>query len=109
MATGYKTGGRQKGTPNKATNEARQAISLFVEGNIQRLQEWLDRIADDDPQKAFDSFMKVVEYHIPKLSRAEHTGADGGAIEHSVKGFRFWDAESAIKARTRDPLAEGDD
>ena len=38
-----------------------------------------------------------------------HTGSDGGAIEHKVEGFRFWDAESAIQARTRDPLVEGDD
>jgi hypothetical protein len=28
--------------------------------------------------------MDVMEYHIPKLSRAEHTGADGGAIDHSL-------------------------
>ena len=39
----------------------------------------------------------------------QHSGPDGGAIEHKHEGIRFWDAESALEGRTRDPLAEGDD
>lgn len=74
MAKGVKTGGRAVGTPNKATAQAREAIAAFVEGNAHRLQEWLDRIADENPQKAFELFQSVVEYHIPKLARTEHAG-----------------------------------
>jgi hypothetical protein len=44
------------------------------------LQAWLDDVAADEPEKAFRLFMDVVEYHIPKLARTEHTGKDGGAI-----------------------------
>lgn len=73
--------GRPKGIPNKATIQAREAIADFVEGNVDRLNGWLDLIAEKDPQKAFDSFMSVVEYHIPKLARAEHVGDGGGAIK----------------------------
>ena len=78
--------GRPKGTPNKATVKAREAISAFVEGNVDRLNGWLDQIAEKDPQKAFDSLMSVVEYHIPKLARTDTTitGADGGAVKHEV-------------------------
>jgi hypothetical protein len=110
MAQGAKTGGRVAGTPNKATNEARQAIASFVDGNAHRLTGWLDQVAEgvkkpvvDDtgevvdyeyvippnPAKAFDMFQSVVEYHIPKLARQEHVGDDNRplVIEHNVSVF----------------------
>ena len=110
MAEGKKTGGRQAGTPNKATAEARQAIAAFVDGNAHRLTGWLDQVAEgvkkpvtDDtgevvdyeyvvppnPAKAFDMFQSVVEYHIPKLARQEHVGNDDKplVIEHNVNVF----------------------
>lgn len=64
--------GRTKGVPNKSTTQAREAIALFVEGNVDRLCGWLDEIAKDSPKDAFDRFMSVVEYHIPKLARSEN-------------------------------------
>ena len=88
-----KTGGRAPGTPNKATAEARSAIAAFVDGNADRLQDWLDKVADgvqDDagnwvvtpnPEKAFSLFQSVIEYHVPKLARTEMTGADGGPMQ----------------------------
>lgn len=70
--------GRKAGTPNKATNMAREAIAAFVDDNAYRLQNWLDQIAEKDPEKAFSLFQSVIEYHIPKLARtdinAEHKG-----------------------------------
>jgi len=77
MANGYKTGGRGPGTPNKATADARQAIATFVDENAHRLTEWLDKVAEDNPAKAFELFQSVVEYHIPKLARTELTGEGG--------------------------------
>lgn len=90
MAKGVKTGGRVAGVPNKATQEARQSIAAFVDGNAHRLQEWLDSIAegipqidpetdkptgkyitDPNPEKAFALFQSVIEYHVPKLARSE--------------------------------------
>ena len=101
MADGKKTGGRVAGTPNKATAEARQAIALFVDKNAHRLTGWLDQVAegvqDNDgqyvippnPAKAFDMFQSVVEYHVPKLARMEHTGSDDKpvVIEHNIDVF----------------------
>lgn len=69
------------GTANKATTNAREAIAAFVEGNVERLNGWLDQIASESPKDAFNCLMDVVEYHIPKLARTEHTGKDGNAIE----------------------------
>ena len=101
MARGRKTGGRAKGTSNKATLQAREAIALFVDRNAHRLQGWLDQIADGirepdqpptdenpegvrgewlvspDPKRAFELFQSVIEYHVPKLGRIEHTDSEG--------------------------------
>jgi hypothetical protein len=80
--------GRPKGSPNKATQDARAAIAAFVDGNAHRLTGWLDQVANGDPEndlkpnpvKAFEMFQSVVEYHVPKLARTEVTGKDGGPI-----------------------------
>jgi len=98
MAKGIKTGGRATGTPNKATQDARQAIASLVDGNAHRLTGWLDQVADGikkededgywvqpNPAKAFEMFQSVVEYHIPKLARQEHTGKDGEDLSLTIK------------------------
>ena len=109
MPIGKKYGGRASGTPNKATQDARQAIASFVDGNAHRLTEWLDQVAEGvkavevtkdgeavevfvvppNPAKAFDLFQSVVEYHIPKLARMEVAGDDNKpiVIEHNVNVF----------------------
>lgn len=85
---GEKRPGQGKRGPDKVTVDARKSIARFVDDNAGRMQEWLDRIADGDPErgiapdpaKAFTMFQAVIEYHVPKLARQEITGADGGAI-----------------------------
>ena len=84
MAHGKKTGGgSRKGRPNKTTAQAREAIAQFVEGNVGRLEGWLDEIAADPkhgPLAAFKCVQELIEYHVPKLSRMEMTGKDGGPV-----------------------------
>ena len=109
MGERKKYGGRQVGTPNKATADARRAIGTFVDENAHRLTEWLDQVAagvkaiemDKDgepievyvvppnPAKAFDMFQSVVEYHVPKLARMEVSGNDEHplVIEQNVNVF----------------------
>ena len=48
--TGIKYGGRQKGTANKATARLREAFTELLEGNMGRLQELLDKVAEKNPQ-----------------------------------------------------------
>ena len=83
MAKGVKTGGGSRaGSPNKATAAAREAISRFVDGNADRLQGWLDEIhAEKGAEAAFKCFSDLLEYHVPKLARHEHSGPDGSKIE----------------------------
>jgi hypothetical protein len=82
-----KGAGRPLGSPNKSTALAREAIARFVDGNSHKLQEWLDSIANDPkygPKQAFDCFMQVAEYHVPKLARTEHTGSEEKPIRYVV-------------------------
>lgn len=89
MPQGRKTGGRVAGTPNRTTLEARQAVARFVENNAHRLTEWLDRVADGDPEhgikpnpaKAFELFQGMIEYHVPKLARVEVAGDQASPME----------------------------
>ena len=86
--TRQKTGGRVAGVPNKSTALAREAIAKFVDGNSHKLQQWLDEIAMNEklgPKVAFDCFMQVAEYHVPKLARTEHTGDETKPIVHIYK------------------------
>ncbi len=79
---GEKKPNQGKRGPGKATQAAREAIARFVDGNADRLQDWLEEIArNDGPQAAFKCFMDVVEYHVPKLARTEHTGKDGEPLQ----------------------------
>ena len=64
--------------PPKASLAAREAIARFVEGNTERLQEWLNQIAEQDgPKAAFQCFVSLIEFHVPKLARQELTGSEG--------------------------------
>lgn len=91
MAKGVKTGGRVAGTPNKVTQEFRQTVTALLEKNAANVDLWLQKVAEGDgevkpdPGKALDLLAKLAEFAAPKLNRTEHTGKDGGDIEHSLK------------------------
>lgn len=80
MAKGAKTGGRKKGTPNKAT--AAKAAELAASGELP-LDFMLGVMRD--PAKDFevrlDAAKSAAPYVHPKLAAIEHTGKDGGPIE----------------------------
>ena len=79
--------GRPKGSANKSTSMAREAIAKFVEGNAHKMEEWLTAVAEGkqdeetkkwlippNPEKAFGMLQTVMEYHVPKLARTEVVG-----------------------------------
>ena len=64
---GNKTGGRQKGTPNKP-NELKSFLIELVNDNQDKLVEEIKKLEG----KAFtDSMFALMEYVQPKLSRTE--------------------------------------
>lgn len=87
MAKGFKTGGRQAGTPNKATNEFRRTIASLLEKNAENVDLWLQQVAEGhgeqkpDPAKALDLLAKLAEFGAPKLSRAEVVGDEDNPLQ----------------------------
>jgi hypothetical protein len=71
MALGRKTGGRQKGTPNKTTKALKDMIleALDRKGGA----DYLERLADDEPVAFAGLLGKVLPMQI--------TGEGGGALE----------------------------
>ncbi len=63
--------GRPRGVPNKATADVRATIAAVAEANAPKVSGWLSRVAKRNPAKAIDLYCKLIEYHIPKLSRQE--------------------------------------
>lgn len=83
------------GSP-RASLAAREAIARFVDGNTERLQGWLDEIAErDGPKAAFQCVVDLLEFHCPKLARQEYLGADDGPVVLEVR----WMNESEAGTR----------
>ena len=64
--------GRKAGTPNKVNSEAREAITDLVCSNVSKLENWLNKVAEENPAKAFDLVIKMMEFVLPKQSRVEY-------------------------------------
>lgn len=62
MALGYKTGGRQKGTPNKLTMAAREAIATAAEalGGAERLVQWAQEAPENERAFWVNIYPKLV-------------------------------------------------
>ena len=92
-----KGAGRPAGSPNKSTTAAREAIARFVDGNTDKMQGWLEQVANGvydeaegkylvfpNPEKAFQMLQSVVEYHVPKLARQELVGDEKAPVKIQV-------------------------
>jgi hypothetical protein len=77
---------RPKGSPNRATLAAREAIGRFVDGNAARVEGWLDEIYErDGPLAAYRCWLDLVEYHVPKLARTEISGDPNNPVKTSLE------------------------
>jgi hypothetical protein len=59
-----KTGGRQKGTPNKTTSEARDILKQIIFKQIESLESDLEAM---QPAERLAVIVKLIPYAIPKL------------------------------------------
>lgn len=66
-----KTGGKQKGTPNKKTLVLETFCQDIIEGGIPRFNEAMNTLAEKNPQKYIDSYLQLLEYVKPKLARQD--------------------------------------
>ncbi len=61
-----KTGGREKGTPNNVTKEARELFTQTLEGQVPRLKIALDEVFEQDKDRFVELFTKLAPYFMPK-------------------------------------------
>ena len=73
---GVRRGGRQKGTPNKATAEARATVHAVFEKLAPEVEGWILAVAEKDPARAAELVLRLAEYFVPKLARTEVAGAE---------------------------------
>jgi hypothetical protein len=62
--------GRPPGAPNKITRDIRAALRDLAEGNADRVQSWLDSVADTDPAEALRLWLALLRYVTPTLQAA---------------------------------------
>jgi hypothetical protein len=68
----------------------REAITLVCESGAERLQGWLDKIeAESGAKAAMDSFLKLLEFSQPKLSRVTVQDPDGNASKTPIINVTF--------------------
>jgi len=89
--------GRPKGTPNKTTKQIRDAFQCFVEDNTDKMQEWLERVAEKNPAKALELLGGLSEYILPKLSRAEIEAKVEVTDEVDLSQYKTEDLKKAIE------------
>lgn len=64
-----KTGGRQKGTPNKIKNTLREQIMNFAEENFEEVITAWHSI--DEPDKKIKAYNDICAYALPKLQAVQ--------------------------------------
>lgn len=85
MARGKKTGGRQRGTPNRAT--AAKVAEVAASG-LTPLDYMLNVMRNENaPNDRRDDMAKAAAPYVhPKLATVEHSGKDGGPIQVQIAG-----------------------
>jgi len=91
-------------TRKLANERLRVAICELTDANIVNVQDWLDKVATDDPAKALDMILRMLEFSVPKLSRVEATISPGGGTGNlgdlTVRDLQ----EMVTRARQEDPI-----
>ncbi len=70
MAKGTKTGGRQKGTPNKVTKDLRLLLKDLVTNEIAKAEE---NLAMAEPKERLDFLLKLLPYILPRYESVSYT------------------------------------
>jgi hypothetical protein len=59
--------GRPPGAVNKISRDIRAALRDLAEGNADRVQSWLDSVAETDPAEALRLWLALLRYVTPSL------------------------------------------
>jgi hypothetical protein len=63
--------GRPKGALNRTTQQMQLSIARIVNNSLDNLKDDLEAIRQEDPAKAAELAIKLLQYALPKLSNVE--------------------------------------
>ena len=66
--------GRPKGAINRSTEMMKLTIARAVDNTLNTLSADLEKIRKEDPERAIELALKLMEFTLPKLSRTELKG-----------------------------------
>lgn len=69
-----KTGGREAGTPNKTTKEAKEFLKNILYAEFDNVQESLARAREESDSKYIDLLTKLLQFVLPKQVEDKHKG-----------------------------------
>jgi hypothetical protein len=73
--------GRPKGAINRSTEMMKLTIARAVDNTLNTLSADLEKIRKEDPERAIELALKLMEFTLPKLSRTEMKGE----IDHKIQ------------------------
>lgn len=73
--TGKKAGRKSKRTKDQQVKELREKFCQLLMDNEENIQRWIDEVAEDDPAKAMDLFLKMSSFVLPKPRSIELSGS----------------------------------
>lgn len=65
---------RPKGSKNRTTIQAKEAIAEVLSGRVEDLDAWIGQVAQTDPYRAFQMVVELCKLTIPKVRQNESNG-----------------------------------
>jgi hypothetical protein len=112
---GEKRPNQGKRGPGKMTLKGREALTAIIEGNIPKVQTWLDTIErEDGARAALDAYTKLIEFGIPKQARHELSSNQpaevivklAGEYQPQIHDLGVIEAEAQVCSETTDMSAD---
>ena len=82
MATGFKSGGRKAGTPNKKTQLVRDMFIDLMSAEMPDMRKRLDEI--EKPEHRMYAVQRMLAYVIPKVKPIEFDGSEPAELRETV-------------------------
>lgn len=90
--------GRPPGAPNLITREIRAALRDLAQQNQDKVQGWLDRVAETDPAEAMRLWLALLRYVTPTLAAV--AGPPIAIMPKSVRELSFDELQELLKDST---------
>jgi len=83
--------GRKRGIANRSTRDMRRAAYYLVEERLDSFKSWIDRVAETDPGRACEIFIRLIQTYTPKPTQAIELemGQQTNAMGQSVVAMRL--------------------